>query len=122
MPIYEYACSACNGRFQKLVTGFSNPVSINCPRCGSAEVRKAISRFAVMQSEEARLESLADPSALGGLDENDPASIARWAKKMGQVMGEDAGEDWEQVVDEMVEEELSGKHSEASENQDLGWG
>lgn len=122
MPIYEYACLQCSGRFQKLVTGFNSPATVNCPRCGSNDVRKAISRFAVMQSEEARLESLADPSALGGLDENDPASIARWAKKMGQAMGEDAGDDWEQVVDEMVEEEMSGKQSEASENQDLGWG
>ncbi len=81
-----------------------------------------MSRFAVMQSEEARLEALADPSALGGLDENDPASIARWAKKMGQAMGEDAGDDWEQVVDEMVEEELSGKRNEVSGTEDLGWG
>ena len=122
MPIYEYSCLHCNGRFQKLVMGFSNPATVNCPRCGSQEVRKAVSRFAVMQSEEARLESLADPSALSGLDENDPASIARWAKKMGHMMGEDAGEDWEQVVDEMVEEEMSGKQNESSSNQDLGWG
>ncbi len=122
MPIYEYACSQCNGRFQKLVAGFHSSAAINCPRCGSAEVRKAVSRFAVMQSEEARLESLADPSAFGGLDENDPASIARWAKKMGLAMGEDAGDDWEQVVDEMVEEELSGKRGAAGGTEDLGWG
>lgn len=122
MPIYEYLCASCNGRFQKLVTGFSTPANLACPRCGSADVRKAVSRFAVMQSEEARLESLADPGALGGLDENDPASVARWAKKMGKEMGEDLGEDWDQMVDEMLEDELSGSGERGdAASDDLGW-
>lgn len=122
MPIYEYVCEACHGRFQKLVSGFKPPAELACPRCGSAEVRKAVSRFAVMQSEEARLEALADPSALAGLDENDPASVARWAKKMGKEMGEDLGDDWDQMVDEMLEEESSGHGGEAAASDDLGWG
>lgn len=122
MPIYEYVCARCNGRFQKLVTGFSAPANLACPRCASPDVRKAVSRFAVMQSEEARLESLADPTALGGLDENDPASVARWAKKMGQEMGEDLGEDWDQMVDEMLEDELSGSGARGdAASDDLGW-
>ena len=121
MPIYEYLCQECSGRFQRLVGGFSDPSDLQCPRCGATDVRKAISRFAVMQSEEARLESLADPSSLAGLDENDPASIARWAKKMGKEMGEDMDEDWDQMVDEMMEEEMSGK-GKAEESDDLGWG
>ena len=121
MPIYEYLCQECHGRFQRLVGGFTDPPDLRCPRCGTTEVRKAISRFAVMQSEESRLESLADPSSLAGLDENDPASIARWAKKMGKQMGEDMDEDWDQMVDEMMEEEMSGKGS-AEESNDLGWG
>ena len=121
MPIYEYLCQECNGRFQRLVRGFSDPSDLKCPRCGATDVRKAVSRFAVMQSEEARLESLADPSSLAGLDENDPASIARWAKKMGKEMGEDMDEDWDQMVDEMMEEEMSGK-GKAEESDDLGWG
>lgn len=122
MPIYEYLCASCNGRFQKLVTGFSTPANLACPRCSSADVRKAVSRFAVMQSEEARLESLADPGALGGLDENDPASVARWAKKMGKEMGEDLGEDWDQMVDEMLEDELSGSGERGdTASDDLGW-
>ena len=64
---------------------------------------------------------MADPSSLAGLDENDPASIARWAKKMGKEMGEDMGEDWDQMVDEMVEEEMNGG-AESAESNDLGWG
>jgi len=121
MPIYEYVCTTCAGRFQRLVSGFTTPSDLRCPRCESTEVRKAVSRFAFAQSEEARLESLADPSALAGLDENDPASIARWAKKMGKEMGEEMDEDWDQMVDEMMEEEMNGDTG-AAPSDDLGWG
>jgi putative FmdB family regulatory protein len=136
MPIYEYLCPQCNGRFQKLVQGFSDPPGLACPRCSSTSVRRAVSRVAVLKSEEARAESLADPSMLAGLDEDDPKSIARWAKKLGKELGEDAGEDWDQMVDEMMEEELasdSGDEGEDDEDgerpkkrgksaDDLGWG
>lgn len=121
MPIYEYVCEDCSGRFQRLVHGFNNPTDLECPRCSAQNVRKAVSRFGMIQSEEARLESLADPSALSGFDENDPASMARWAKKMGKELGEDAGEDWDQMVDEMLEEEMSGG-AEGGPPDDLGWG
>ncbi|GAC1362359.1 MAG: zinc ribbon domain-containing protein [Herpetosiphon sp.] len=122
MPIYEYVCRSCNGHFQKLIYGFREPAELHCPRCTSGDVDKAVSRFAVMQSEEARLDSLADPAAFSGLDENDPASIARWAKKMGKQMGDDSGEDWDQMVDEMMEEEMSGKSTGDAAADDLGWG
>jgi putative FmdB family regulatory protein len=122
MPIYEYVCGACNGRFQKLV-GLNSSTIIACPRCASQNVQKVVSRFAVIQSEEARLESLADPSTLGGLDMNDPASVARWAKNMGKQLGEEAGDDWDETVDQMLEEELSGERESGASGQqdDLGW-
>jgi len=122
MPIYEYNCTQCSGHFQRLVQGFSDPADLRCPRCGSVDVRKAVSRFGIMQSEETRLEALADPAALSGLDENDPASVARWAKRMGKELGEDAGEDWDQMVDEMLEEEMQGGAGAAEPSDDLGWG
>jgi hypothetical protein len=61
-----------------------------------------------VRSEDDRLESLADPSKLGDVDENDPKSMARWMKKMGQEMGEDLGEDFGSAVDEAMEMEESG--------------
>lgn len=73
---------------------------------------RLISRVARIRSEESRLESLADPSKLGGLDENDPASMARWMKRMGKEMGEDLGEDVDSMVDQAMEEEMAGKGEE----------
>ncbi|PDW02818.1 FmdB family zinc ribbon protein [Candidatus Viridilinea mediisalina] len=127
MPIYEYRCPACNGQFQKLVRGFSDPEGLACPRCGNSNIQRAVSRFATIKSEEARLEAIADPSSLAGLDESDPRAIARWAKKLGKELGEDAGEDWDEMVDQMLEEELDGKAEEGgpgaapAKPDNLGW-
>ena len=44
-----------------------------------------------------------DPS-VAALDENDPASVARLMKKMGQEFGDDLGEDFESAVDEAMAE------------------
>jgi putative FmdB family regulatory protein len=125
MPIYEYACQNCNGRFQKLVRGFTTPAGLQCPRCQSSNIKRAISRFATIKSEEARMEALADPASLAGLDEQDPRSIAQWAKRMGKQLGEEAGEDWDQMVEEMLEEELGGKDKDkgaaGGKQDDLGW-
>jgi hypothetical protein len=63
-----------------------------------------MSRFATVKSEDARLDSLADPSNYGDLDENDPKSVARFMKRMGQEMGEDMGEDLDAAMDEAMAE------------------
>jgi hypothetical protein len=77
----------------------------SCKFCGSENVEQLFSRFASPKSEESRLESLADPSNLSGLDENDPSSVARWMKKMGKEMGEDfGGEDIDQLAEEAAQE------------------
>ena len=62
-----------------------------------------------MLSEDSRLDRLSDSPDLSDVDENDPKSMARWAKKMGQEMGGDElGEDFDQVVDEMGDGEPNG--------------
>jgi len=70
---------------------------------------RVLSRVRVIRSEESRMESLADPSKWGDLDEKDPKSMAKWAKRMGQELGEDTGEDVDQMVDEALEEEMASK-------------
>ena len=100
MPIYEYLCQDCRKRSSMLVLNLRHPPPANCRHCGSAKLERLLSRFAAPKSEEARLESLADPSSLGGLDENDPRSVARFMKKMGEEMGEDLGDDVESMMEQ----------------------
>jgi len=64
-------------------------------------LKRLISKVSVLRSEESRLESLADPSSLAGLDENDPRSLARWMRKMGREMGEDLGPEFGEMVDRL---------------------
>jgi putative FmdB family regulatory protein len=106
MPIYEYRCLDC-GRYQSvLVRIYSDPTDLQCDRCRGARLRKLVSRFAVLHSDEARLEQLADPSALGDVDENDPRSVARWARRMGEQVGEDLGDDFHEMVDRLAAGEM----------------
>jgi hypothetical protein len=63
-----------------------------------------MSRFATVKSEDARLEALADSGQFGDVDENDPASVARFMKKMGGELGDELGDDFEEAVDEAMEE------------------
>lgn len=93
MPIYEYRCRQCGTRTTRLVLSVSAMSQQTCAHCHSADLERLLSRFASPKSEEARLEALSDPSHLSGLDENDPASMERFMKKMGQELGEDLGED-----------------------------
>ncbi len=104
MPIYEYECRDCRRIVSRLVLNPSTASPPTCPRCGGGALTRVMSRFATVKSEEARLESLADPAALGDLDENDPASVARFMKRMGRELGEDLGDDFEEAVDEAMAE------------------
>jgi putative FmdB family regulatory protein len=114
MPIYEYRCRKCGKRFSVLTLRVSETPAPKCDKCGSCAADRLMSRFAMPKSEEARMESLADPSSLGGLDENDPKSVARWMRKMGKEMGEDvAGEDLDQMMDEVE----SGEGGETSDEE-----
>ena len=93
MPIYEYRCRACKTRFSVLTLRVSERAVVECSKCGSRAADRLMSRFAMLKSEAARLDSLADPSALGGVDAEDPKSVGRWMRKMGREMGDDVGGD-----------------------------
>ena len=45
MPIYEYRCSACGERFEKLVRGSSGKQEIQCPSCSADKVERLVSTF-----------------------------------------------------------------------------
>lgn len=112
MPIYEYQCRECSRVTSFLILNLKEPFTPVCGQCGSHSLDRILSRVHVRLSEEARLERLADPSAWSGVDENDPRSMARALKRMGQEMGEDfPGE-----VDELVEEAMESEFQEQSQS------
>jgi putative FmdB family regulatory protein len=122
MPIYEYRCADCKRRSSLFYQTFSaaSNATPKCEHCGSTNVSRLVSRVFQLRSEDAQLEDLADPSSFGDLDENDPKSVARWARKLGQQMGEDLGDDWGEMVDRLEAGEDLGDDDEGSA--DLGGG
>ncbi|MFH2040365.1 MAG: FmdB family zinc ribbon protein [Chloroflexota bacterium] len=101
MPLYDYICLDCKQRFDIYLTYAeygSKPVA--CSHCRSANVRRRPPRVRVAKSEQSRMESLADPSALAGL-EDDPKAMAAMMRKMGSEMGEELPPEFDDVVDRL---------------------
>ncbi len=104
MPIYEYRCPDCKRRVSVFFRSFSDvgTSTPKCPNCGGEHLSRLVSRVSTVKSEESRMESLADPSSFGDVDENDPKSMARFMRKMGDQMGgEDLGPEFNEMVDRL---------------------
>jgi len=110
MPIYEFRCDNC-GKISEFLLIKTDEVFIpQCKRCKSKKMSRVLSRVRVIRSDESRMESLADPSKWGDIDERDPKSMAKWMKRMGKELGEDMD-----GMDE-AEEEMASKAEEGSED------
>jgi putative FmdB family regulatory protein len=107
MPIFEYRCAGCRRKFSLLVGVVAGGSEARCPACGSEQIQKLISRFAVARSEDDLMDDLADPSKIGDME--DPRQMVQWMKRMGKEMGEDLGDDFDELVEEAAREEVEGE-------------
>jgi hypothetical protein len=98
VPVYEYRCPTCRQRKSVLFLTFAEVQAPACPR-GHGPMQKQVSLFSTVKSEDARADELSDPAMLGDLDEDDPRSVARWARRMGRELGEDLGPEFDEMVD-----------------------
>jgi hypothetical protein len=106
------------------VQGFSPPSNPSCAKCGSKELTRIYSSFAVRRSKNDKGvydEILSDSKLTHGLMRNDPRALAEWSRKMAHATGEDvtpeteellnrldAGEDMNKVVEDFKPPELRG--------------
>jgi putative FmdB family regulatory protein len=98
VPTYEYRCLDCRKRFEVFMTYAEYGTrAVTCLHCGSSNVQRRIGRVRVARSEESRLEDLADPSKLAGL-EDDPKTLGRMMRQMSKEVGEDLGDVFDEVV------------------------
>ncbi len=99
MPIYEFRCNQCKRTtnvFQRSINATVNPV---CEHCGSDDLFRLVSRFAIMRSNMIMDDALSD---LDAVDENDPRSVARWARRMqAEGYGGDIGPEFDQMIERM---------------------
>ena len=112
MPLYEYRCNNCQRRVAIFVQGFTVSFSPSCSRCGSKDLTRLFSTFAVHKSRSGRSaydDILNDPKLTQGLMRNDPRALAEWSRKMSWAAGEDITPETEEMIDRMeAGEDVSG--------------
>jgi putative FmdB family regulatory protein len=101
MPIYEFYCADCHRVFSFLSRAVNTDKTPACPRCGSPELTRRASAFAISKGrEEPKPEPSADldegrleraMAALAGdmdsIDENDPRQGAQLMRKLFSATG-----------------------------------
>jgi putative FmdB family regulatory protein len=112
VPIYEYRCNGCGRRVSVFQRSIHSDSVGACSHCGSRDLARLISRVAVVRSEETRLDNMASDAALADLDERDPRSLARWARRMSRDMGDELGPEFDEVVERLEAGEMPGDMDE----------
>ena len=51
MPLFDFTCTACGHRFDKLFRTMTNKPDAECPKCGSGETKRALSLVNAGQSD-----------------------------------------------------------------------
>jgi putative FmdB family regulatory protein len=98
MPNYEYRCTDCRHRFEIFMTYTEyGQKQVKCPYCDSTRIQRKIGRIRVAHSTENRLENMADPENLAGL-EDDPRSLGKMMRNMSSELGEDMGPEFDEVI------------------------
>jgi putative FmdB family regulatory protein len=111
MPVYEFACNACGANVSLFVRSMSASVTAKCERCGGSDLRRLLSRFAVIRSG-GSMDALTDAD-FAALDPSDPRAAAAWARKMQLEMGDDGDAAFEEMIDRL-------EHGESLEGLDGG--
>ena len=117
MPIYEYRCNECRKRTSVFVRNMTTAVKARCEHCDSPKVSRLISRVAVARSAGGSPDDF-DESVLADVDENDPRSIARFARRMRDETGEDMGPDFDQAIEQMEAGEMPDDDGDWSMDED----
>ena len=104
MPIYEYRCNSCRRRVDIFVQGFSPPENPSCTKCGSKELSRIYSAFAVRRSKQDRGvydDILSDGKLTRGLMHNDPRALAEWTRRMSRAADEDITPESQEIMDKL---------------------
>ncbi len=74
-----------------------------CPRCRSAKLRKLMSRVSRGRSDDDRMDEFAKKMDNQNMD--DPASLRRFARDMGNELSAESGEDMTDEIEQLIESE-----------------
>ena len=86
MPIYEYYCPACHGRFSHLAKRMGEPAPA-CPRCNYKGVERLMSAASVLHGQAHHDASLKEQRA--EINEDDAQDVAQFLKASGRLKDAD---------------------------------
>ncbi|HOT92737.1 MAG TPA: zinc ribbon domain-containing protein [Anaerolineae bacterium] len=110
MPIYEYYCPICDGRFRHLAKFIDAPAP-PCPRCGNTAVTRLISAANVIHGGKYHEHQLREAAA--HVEHEDPRAIARFLQESGRL------EDTEGVYGSPAYRELLARRAEGATDADV---
>jgi putative FmdB family regulatory protein len=110
MPIYEYYCPACHGRFRHLARRIDAPAPA-CPRCGNDEVERMVSAASLLHDDAHHEQELREGAAQ--VDADDPQAIAEFLKDSGRL------QDAEGVYGSKAYRELIARRTQGATDEDL---
>jgi putative FmdB family regulatory protein len=127
MPVYEYWCSNCKRKVTLYIRGFSETPKAVCDTCGSENLRRLFSTFAVHKTDMGVYDDiLSDNRLVRGMMADDPRALAEWSRRMddtspGEMAPEhremlerlDKGERAEKIIAEMQQREMASPEGEA---------
>ncbi|GBC98186.1 hypothetical protein HRbin17_00685 [bacterium HR17] len=119
MPLYEFRCDRCGKVFTFLVGVIKDNTDPFCPRCGSTQLTKLVSRIRAHLSEETRLDNLASSFESLDISENPtPRELRSVMRRLTSALGDEVDRE---VIDEMeaaMEEELKGEREKNGSERD----
>ncbi len=122
MPIYEYWCRDCRRRVNLYIRFSAEASQPTCPQCGSTNLRRLFSTFAIHKSDGSIYDSiLSDSHLVKGLENDDPRALAEWDRRMGSSGDEKTAPEYEDMLErleagEMPPGEMPEKETAAEES------
>ena len=128
MPIYEYRCKSCRRKVSAYVKGFSGTPDVACSFCGSKDLLRLFSTFAMVRTDSAVYDDiLNDSNLVNRMMANDPKALVEWSRRMGGTEGEKtpeyqemiermgSGESVEGVMSDMQQKDLDAEPTSSSD-------
>ena len=107
MPIYEFICQDCSKLTSVFVRTVNSDVNATCEKCGSANLKRAMSRVAIGRTEQQIMEQYGTPEPGAGPDAyKDPRQIGRWVEKRFDEMGMELPSEARTMIDAAREGEF----------------
>jgi putative FmdB family regulatory protein len=99
MPLHEYACKDCGKKDTRLVLKKGDEEALKCRHCGSAQLKRLISRVAIHRTESDRMADLDTSRQPDESYYSDNRNIGLRAKKRMKELGVDLGDAFEEKLE-----------------------